>query len=233
MRALVLSGSIGSTTELWQPQLPALARFDVVALDHPGHGPAPVPAGAIELADLGRGVLAALDERGIARASFCGLSLGGAVGMWIAANAPRQIDRLVLACTKAQFGPPERWHERAATVREVGMEAVADVVVERWFTPGFRDRERWRAMLTSVEPEGYARCCELLAGVDLRADLERIEAPTLVIAGAEDPTVAPEAVDLLVSRIRGARLVTLAGAAHIANVERPAAFADAVVGFLA
>jgi 3-oxoadipate enol-lactonase len=230
--AIVLSGSIGSTVAVWEPQLPALESFDIVALDHPGHGSEPVPAGPIELADLGRGVLAALDEHGIASASFCGLSLGGAVGMWLAANAPERIDRLVLACTKAQFGAPQGWHDRAAAVRAQGMEAIVDAVLERWFTPGFRDRGRWRAMMASIDPEGYARCCEVLAGVDLRGALERIEAPTLVLAGAEDRTVAPEDVDLLVSRIAGARLVTIRGAAHIANAEQPGAFTDAVVGFL-
>ena len=233
MSALVLSGSIGSTTETWEPQLPALAAFDLVALDHPGHGSAPAPAGPIELADLGRGVLAALDERGIARASVCGLSLGGAVGMWLAVNAPQRVDRLVLACTRAQFGEPHAWHERAATVRAHGMEAVVDTVLERWFTPGFRDRARWRAMMASVDPDGYARCCELLAGIDLRGDLGRIEAPTLVIAGAEDSTVSPEEIDQVVSGIPGARLLEIEGAAHIANVEQPRAFTDAVVGFLA
>lgn len=233
MSALVLSGSIGSTTETWEPQRQAFAGFDILALDHPGHGSAPAPAGPIALADLGRRVLATLDERGIARASVCGLSLGGAVGIWLAANAPERVDRLVLACTKARFGASQAWLDRAAAVRRGGMEAVVDAVLERWFTPGFGDRGRWRAMMASVDPEGYARCCELLAGVDLRGNLQRIEAPTLVVAGAEDSTVTPEDVDLLVSGIRGAQLVTIAGAAHIANVERPDAFAAAVVGFLA
>jgi 3-oxoadipate enol-lactonase len=217
---------------MWEPQLPALAGLDVIALDHPGHGGAPAPAGPIGLADLGRGVLAALDERGIGRADYCGLSLGGAVGIWLAANAPERVGRLVLACTRATFGDPQGWDDRAATVRAHGMEAVADAVLERWFTPGFPDRARWRAMMASIDPEGYARCCEVLRDADLREELPRITAPTLVIAGAEDPSISAEEIELLVSRIPGARLVTLEGAAHIANVERPEAFTAALLSHL-
>ena len=217
---------------MWEPQLPALEGFDVIALDHPGHGGAPVPAGPIDLARLGRGVLAALDERGVERASFCGLSLGGGVSMWLAANAPHRVDRLVLACTRAQFGDPQSWDDRAATVRQHGMEAIADAVLERWFTPGFPDRARWRAMMTSIDPEGYARCCEALRDADLREEIRRIEAPTLVIAGAEDPSISAEEVELLVSRIPGARLVTIEGAAHLANVEQPEAFTAALLSHL-
>ncbi|MGZ4351907.1 MAG: alpha/beta fold hydrolase [Gaiellaceae bacterium] len=217
---------------MWEPQLPTLGGFDVIALDHPGHGRAPVPTGPIDLADLGRGVLAALDERGIERASYCGLSLGGGVGMWLAANASERVDRLVLACTRATFGDPQGWDDRAATVRARGLEAIADAVLERWFTPGFPDRARWRAMMTSIDPEGYARCCEVLRDADLREQIRRIEAPTLVIAGAEDPSISAEEVDLPVSRIPGARLVTIDGAAHIANVEQPEAFTAALLSHL-
>ncbi|HEY6054797.1 MAG TPA: alpha/beta fold hydrolase, partial [Gaiellaceae bacterium] len=189
-------------------------------------------AGPIDLARLGRGVLAALDERGVERASFCGLSLGGGVSMWLAANAPDRVDRLVLACTRARFGDPQGWDDRAATVRAHGMEAIADAVLERWFTPGFPDRARWRAMMTSIDPEGYARCCEALRDADLREQIRRIEAPTLVIAGAEDPSISAEEVELLVSRIPGARLVTIEGAAHLANVEQPEAFTAALLSHL-
>ena len=112
------------------------------------------------------------------------------------------------------------------------MEAVVDAVLERWFRPGFADRARWRAMMASVDPEGYARCCELLARIDLRGELARIEAPTLVIAGADDETVPREDLDELVAGIRGARLVTIENAAHIANVEQPEAFTRALLAHL-
>jgi 3-oxoadipate enol-lactonase len=231
VRALVLSGSIGSTTEMWEPQREAFAGFDIVAVDHPGHGTGPVPTGPVALADLGAAVLAQLDARGIERADVLGLSLGGAVGMWLAANAPERVGRLLLACTRASFGDPAGWEERAATVRAHGMDAIVDAVIERWFTPAFTERGRWRAMMASIDPEGYARCCEVLRDTDLRGDLARIEAPTLVVAGADDPSVARDEIEELAGRIPDARLVAVPGA-HLPNVEHPAAFAEAVTSFL-
>ena len=231
-RPLVLSGSLGATAAMWEPQLPTLGGRDVVLVEHPGHGSEPPPDGPLALADLGRRVLEQLDARGLDRVSYCGLSLGGAVGMWLAANAPERVDRLVLACTRARFGDPRSWERRAAAVRADGIEAIADPVLERWFTPAFADRARWRAMMTSVDREGYARCCEVLRDADLREEIRRIEAPTLVIAGAEDPTIAPEDTELLVERIPDARLAVLDGAAHIANVEQPEAFTAALLSHL-
>lgn len=231
MSALVLSGSIGSTTEMWEPQREALAGFDVVAVEHPGHGGAAVPSGPIGLADLGRSVVEALDARGIERASFCGLSLGGAVGMWMGAHVPERVERLVLACTRASFGDPQGWVDRAATVRARGMGAIVDTVIERWFTPAFTDRARWRAMMASIDPEGYARCCEVLRDTDLRGDLGRIAAPTLVLAGADDPSIPRAEIQELAERIPDARLVTVPGA-HLPNVEHPRAFSDALLSFL-
>jgi 3-oxoadipate enol-lactonase len=231
MTALVLSGSIGSTTEMWEPQREAFAAFELVAADHPGHGRAPVPAGPVVLADLGAAVLERLDARGIERAHVLGLSLGGAVAMWLGANAPERVDRLVLACTRARFGDPQGWDDRAEAVRAYGMGAIVDTVIERWFTPAFRERERWRAMMASIDPEGYARCCEVLRDTDLRGDLARIEAPTLVVAGADDLAVPRGEIEELAERIPDARLVTVPGA-HLPNIERPGPFAEAVVSFL-
>jgi 3-oxoadipate enol-lactonase len=231
--ALVLAGSLGATHEMWDPQLEAFeARFrKVVTYDHPGHGGASVPQTPITLDDLGRHVLALLDERELDRVSFCGLSLGGMVGMWLASRAPERIERLVLACTSARFAPPERWRERAATVRAHGLEAIADAALERWFTPAFEDRARYREMFVSNDPEGYARCCEAIAVADLRDDVGAIRAPTLVIAGDQDPSVPREDTQLLAEGIPDARVVTLP-AAHLASVERPTEFADAVLEHL-
>lgn len=232
MTALVLVGSIGSTTGIWEPQRRAFAGLDVVAVDHPGHGAAPVPPGRIALADMGRTALAQLDARGIERAHVCGLSLGGAVAMWLAANEPGRVDRLVLACTRARFGDPQAWDDRAARVRAHGMRSIVDTVIERWFTPAFTDRSRWREMMVSIDPEGYARCCEVLRDIDLRGDLERIGAPTLVVRGAQDETIPEEEIRLLADRIPGARLVTVPGA-HVPNIEYPRDFSEAVLSFLA
>lgn len=231
MTALVLSGSIGSTTEMWEPQRSAFAGFELVAVDHPGHGTGPVPTGPVTLADLGASVLAQLDARGIERAHVLGLSLGGAVAMWLGTHVPERVERLVLTCTRARFGDPQGWDDRADAVRTFGMGAIVDAVIERWFTPAFTERARWRAMMASIDPEGYARCCEVLRDTDLTDDLPRIEAPTLVLVGLDDAAIAPEDTQLLVDRIPDARLVTVPGA-HLPNIEHPRAFADAVVSFL-
>jgi 3-oxoadipate enol-lactonase len=232
-RVVVLSGSLGSTLAMWDAQVAALReQFRVLRYDHPGHGGSPLG----EIADVGslaRGVVDLLDELEIERASFCGLSLGGAVGMRLALDAPGRIDRLVLACTAARFGTPETWDERISLVRTGGMEAVSDVVLPRWFTPEFADVQTFRAMLVALPPDTYVRYCEIVREFDLRGALGSIGSPTLAIAGAEDRTAPPEQVEALAEEIPGARLAVIERAAHLANVERPAEFNRALLAHLA
>ena len=214
---------------MWDAQADALRDFDVVRLEHPGHGGEPM----IELHDVGelaRRVLATVQSE---RFSFVGLSLGGAVGMELALDAPERLDRLVLACTSSRFGSPDTWEERIALVRDKGMEAIADVVLPRWFTPAFEDVQRYRAMLVSTPPETYMRYCEILREFDLRGRLDSIDAPTLAIAGADDPTSPPEQVRGLAAEIPNASLVVLPRAAHLANVERANEFNKALIEHLA
>lgn len=226
---LVLPSSLGTTRELWQPQVELFARaFRVLRYEHRG-------AGSME--ELARDALALLDELGLARVSWCGLSLGGMVGMWLGAHAAERFDALVLACTSARVPAPGVYRERAALVREHGLEPVADAVVSRWFTAEtFHERPelpaRFRAILVSTPPEAYAVCCEALAGWDFRDDLVEIAVPTLVLAGDEDEATPAGDTELLAERIPGAHLVTLAGAAHLANLERPREFADAALAHL-
>ena len=230
---LVLSNSLGSTIAMWDPQVPALAeRLRVVRYDHRGHGGSPVPPGPYELADLGADALALLDRLGVARAHWCGLSLGGMVGMWLAINAPERIDRLVLCCTSAKLGPPSMWAERAATVRAEGVDAIADAGIGRWLTPGFIERDPAtaadvRAMLAATPAEGYAACCAAIEHMDLVPQLGTIRAPTLVIAGAQDPATPPEHGERIAAGVPGARL-ELVDAAHLATIEQPAAMAELV-----
>lgn len=214
---VVLCGSLGSTSAMWEPQLPALKGRRVVKVEHPGHGGAPV-TNVHEVEDLAARVL---DEAGADTFSFVGLSLGGAVGMRLALDAPDRVEKLVLACTSPRFGEPESWYERAATVREHGLEAIADAVLSRWFTPAFADIDRFREMFLSVDPEGYARCCEALARWDVRDELGEIAAPTLVISATEDPATPPATGEVLASGIPGARFGVLENAAHLASAERP------------
>jgi 3-oxoadipate enol-lactonase len=234
---LVLSNSLGSTTAMWEPQVTALAeRLRVVRYDHRGHGGSPVPPAPYELADLGADAVRLLDRLGLERVHWCGLSLGGMVGMWMAINAPERIDRLVLCCTSARLGPPEMWAQRAATVRAEGVGAIADAGLERWLTEDFRAHEpaataKVRAMLAATPDEGYAACCGAIEHMDLIGELGAIRAPTLVIAGRHDPATPPEHAERIVDGIAGARL-ELVDAAHLATIEQPRAMGELIAGHL-
>jgi 3-oxoadipate enol-lactonase len=235
---LVLAASMGTTLELWEPQLAALASsLRVLRFDHRGHGDSALPPPQASVALLAGDVVALLDELGVRRASLCGLSLGGSVCLQVAADAPERVDRVVLACTAAHYGEPGPWQQRARTVRDQGMAAVADTVLARWFTPEFREREpdvvaRYAAMLRATPPEGYARCCEAVGSFDARHRLGAVRAPTTVIAGRHDPVTTPAHGEQLAAGIPGARLELL-DAAHLANVEQPAAFTAVVLAALA
>ena len=223
---LVLSNSLGTRLGMWDAQVPELARrFLVVRYDHRGHGESPVPPGPYDIADLGGDVLALLDRLGIERAHVCGASLGGQVAMWLGAHAPDRVNRLVLCCTSAWFGPPDPWMERAALVRANGSGSVASTVIGRWFTPEFAQRNpaefaRMRDMIAATPAEGYASCCEVVGRTDLRPDLADIRASTLVIAGADDPAAPPEEASRIAAGIPEARVAVVADAAHLANIQQ-------------
>jgi 3-oxoadipate enol-lactonase len=231
-RVVVLGGSLGSTLEMWEPQLPALTpRFRVLRYDHPGHGGSPL----LEVRDvsaISRALIGLLDALELERVSYCGLSLGGAVGMRLALDVPDRIDRLVLCSTSARFSTPEFWQERADTVRRDGIQAIAEVVLERWFTPAFGDVRRYREMLLSIPVEGYARCCEAVRDWDVRGVLAGVTAPTLAIAGADDPSTPPDDLGAIVAEIPGATLLVLDAARHLTNVERAEEFNRAVAAHL-
>lgn len=235
---LVLGPSLGTTHDMWAPQLAALTgSWRVVRYDLPGHVPdAPVPPEPITMDDLADGVLALADSLGVRRFAVGGVSLGGAIAA-TAARAADRVDRLVLCCTSARFGDPEPWHVRAATVRRDGLDPMVDTLIGRWFTGAYAaDRpapvRRIVDMLHGVAPEGYARCCEAIAGYDLRDRLTGITARTLVIAGADDPATPVEHARVLADGIPGARLTVVPDAAHLANVQHPEAVTAEIVTHL-
>ena len=235
---LVLGSSLGTTGEMWRFQLPALAqRLRVVRYDHRGHGRSPVPPGPYRVEDLGSDVIALLDRLGIQRCHLGGASLGSAVALWVAANHPDRVDRLVLAGTAAVFGTPETWRTRAATIREQGMAAIAATVVDRWLPPAFAAahpelRQELLDAVLATPVEGYAHCCGALEVMDLTADLAKVTAPTLVITGSEDQSTPPELGRAVAAGIRDARLVEIAGAAHLPNVSHADEVTRLVADFL-
>ncbi len=234
---LVLSNSLGTTIAMWDEQTPALSEcFRLLRYDHRGHGGSPVPPGPYTIGDLGRDVIALLDRLGVERFSFCGLSLGGMVGMWLASESPERIDRLVLCCTSARFDP-DVYESRARTVRQHGVSKVAEAVLERWFTPAFRESRpevaEWAMdMLRDTPSEGYAGCCEAIATAELPGRLGVIRAPTLVIAGADDPAAPPVRLEFIRDSIPGAQLVVIPQAAHLANVEQPESITQKILDHL-
>jgi 3-oxoadipate enol-lactonase len=230
---LVLSNSLGTTHELWDPQIAAFVEhFRVLRYDQLGHGRSEVPAGPYSVELLGTELLALLDQLGIERFSFCGLSLGGTVGQWLGATVPERVDRLVLAGTSAYLGPPERWTDRAELVRQNGLVEVAAGTMERWFTADFGDWVRWRNGVEATPREGYAACCEALAAFDFRDRLGEIAAPTLVVVGEGDPATTPDEARALEQGIPDARLVVVPHARHLVNVEQPEAFTTAALEHL-
>jgi 3-oxoadipate enol-lactonase / 4-carboxymuconolactone decarboxylase len=225
---LVLLNAVGASTEMWAPQLGALReQFRVIGIDTRGHGSSPpAPPGThCDIAELGRDVVAALDRIGEGRVHLAGLSLGGMVAMWIAAHHPERVHRLGLICTSAHVAPGPFWLERATLVRRAGLSAIQEPVVARWITPALAQRDpelvgRLTAMLLTTDAESYAQCCEAFGSLDLRADLPRIAAPTLVIATNDDPATPPDHSREIVAGIAGSRLELLDDAAHLATVEQ-------------
>jgi 3-oxoadipate enol-lactonase len=235
---LLLSNALGTTRELWRPQLAALAsRFLVVGYDTRGHGLSEVTADGYTLDRLGADAVAILDDLAVDRADVAGISLGGLTAMWMAVHAPTRVRRLALANTAARIGSREIWEQRIADVRSRGLRSIADAAPARWFTPGFRARRpdlvlEAQSMLCGIDPDGYVGCAGVLRDADLRDAVADIACPTLVISGRHDPVTTPADAEYLCGRVRGAVHHPL-DAAHLANVEAGAEFTAALLGFLA
>jgi 3-oxoadipate enol-lactonase len=234
---LMLSNSLGTNLHMWDLQVaPFTKHFRLVRYDRRGHGKSGVTKGPYSMKQLGRDALALLDQLGIECVNWCGLSMGGMVGQWVAAHAPHRIDRLILSNTSSFFPDRSVWDHRIRLVRDKGLAGIVDANMERWFTKAFRESAPpatapIREMFLATSPEGYIACGEAIRDMDHRALLARIKAPTLVIAGRHDPATPLEMNDFIRDQIPGAELVVLE-AAHIANVELPEAYNNAVLGFL-
>lgn len=235
--AILFSNSLGTTHELWQPQLEALSSsFRIIRYDTRGHGASDAPAGSYTIDTLGEDAVAILDVAGVDRAHVCGLSLGGLTAMWLGIHAPDRIRSLILSSTAARIGSVSMWEERIAQVTATGVASLADAAMGRWFTAGFRAAQpttvsRYHQLLSSTPAVGYIGCCGAIRDADLREAIEIIAAPVLVIAGSEDPVTPPSDAEDIRARIPGARAALL-DAAHIANVEQASAYNDLVSSFI-
>jgi 3-oxoadipate enol-lactonase len=234
---LVLSNSLGTDLGMWAPQMPALLQhFRVLRHDARGHGQSDVAPGPYTIAQLGGDVLALMDHLGIARAHFCGLSMGGKICKWLGTHQASPLNRQVLCNNPAKIGTPHTRNPRIAKVEAEGMASVVDTVLERWFTPGFRQRAPEqvavvRDMLLRTAPAGYNANCAAVRDMDQRAEVESIRVPTLVIAGTHDGSTPAADGRAVADAIPGARYVEL-DAAHLSNWEQTEQFTEALVGFL-
>ena len=234
---LMLSNSLGSTLDMWDPQMAALAEhFRVLRYDNRGHGASDVPEGPYGMARIGRDAQELIEGLQLSRVVFCGLSLGGMVGMWLGANAPHLVTRAVFANTSAYFGQPDIWNQRIALIEAEGLHAAAGGIIQRWLTPDFIDRHpaltaKMLAMVAGIPPAGYVAMAAAVRDMDQRAGLAAITMPVLVIAGALDPATPPAMGEAIAEAIPNARLAIL-NAAHLSNVELPEEFTKLLLTFL-
>jgi len=235
---LVLSHSLGCDHEMWAPQMPDLTRhFQVLRYDTRGHGASDVPAGDYTLEHLGRDLVELGNSLRIQKFALCGLSMGGAVGQWLALDAPDRLTALVLANTSAKFAPADTWEARRRAVREGGMQAIVDSVMQRWFSAemlaqGDPSVQSVRSVFLGTDPAGYVSCCAALRDMDFTGRLGRIHMPTLVIGGAGDPSTPwAEHGAILAREIPGAKELQLP-AAHLSNLGCPRSFTAALLEFL-
>ena len=231
--AIVFSNSLGTQLNMWQPQISFFEKkFYVICYDTRGHGASSAPQGPYSIEQLGTDVIHLLDHLNIKKASFCGISMGGLTGQWLAIHHPERFNHVIVCNTAAKIGQEQAWNDRAQLVREQGLKPIAETAASRWFTePFIRSNtaivESLSNDLGAGSPEGYASCCEALAKADLRADLKTITVPVLIIAGQQDPVTTVADAQYLVNQIPNSQLIEI-NASHISNIECPENFSHAL-----
>lgn len=233
---LVLSNSLGTTYELWQPQMAALTKaFRVLRYNQRGHGNSSLPAVPLTLEILAQDVITLLDKLQVERAYFCGISMGGLTGLWLNRFQPERFHKLVVANTAACIGSADGWQQRAQQARQQGLRGIADASAARWFTADFQRTEPQQVSnlvgrLAQGNATGYAACCEALAYADLRNEVPQMVRPMLVIAGEQDPVTTVADAQWLITHAPNAELAVLP-ASHISNLACPQLFNQRVLKF--
>jgi 3-oxoadipate enol-lactonase len=234
---LVLSNSLGTNISMWDDQIPAFTNhFQVLRYDSYGHGKSTFSAGGFKIDRLGRDVVKLMAHLGLESVHFCGLSVGGIVGQWLALNAGERLNKIALCNTGAKIGTVESWNARIQAVETGGMSSISQTILERWFMPSFHEREpamvdRFRKMIEATSSDAYVATCAALRDADLRSDVLRIRTKTLVVTGTHDTSIPPESGRYLHEQIHGSTYVEL-DAAHLSNAEVPQRFSEEVLNFL-
>ncbi|MDX6457739.1 MAG: 3-oxoadipate enol-lactonase / 4-carboxymuconolactone decarboxylase [Acidobacteriaceae bacterium] len=236
-RVLMLSNSLGTTLDMWEPQMRAFEKhFQVLRYDMRGHGRSSTGTKPCTIQLLGHDVIALLDALELRSIQFCGLSIGGAIGQWLGIHAPERLSKLLLCNSAARIGNPQSWSERIQTIQAHGMQPIVEAGLRRWFTQDFLVSgapmiEKMRTMLADSDPAGYIACCEALREMDLRDAVQAIAVPVCILAGESDRVTTVEDAREIEQKIRGSQVVVLP-AAHISNVEVPDLFEAAALAFL-
>src|SRR5215470_8838354 len=234
---VVFSNSLGTNYSMWDPQAAALSkRFRILRYDTRGHGQSSITSGLYSIDLLAKDVVNLLDSLHLNRVHFCGLSMGGMIGIWLGINVPERLDKLILCSTAVKIGTAETWNTRIAMVRKEGMKPVAAAAIERWFTASFRKKgpavvAATKKALDDASPEGYAACCAAVRDFDFRDKVSGLRLPVLAIAGSHDPATPPADLRFLAESIPEARYAELSGA-HLCNIEDADRFTAEVSGFL-
>ncbi len=233
-KVLIFSNSLGTNLSMWEAQLVFLSpHFNILRYDTRGHGKSGVGAATTDIATLGNDVLALLDYLKLDKVHFCGLSMGGLIGQWLGINAPKRFEKIIISNTAAKIGNAEGWNQRIAQVRANGLKSITEGTAERWFTPNFRIKhpsviEGILNNFVQTDTVGYMASCGAVRDADFRTELRKLEVPTLVISGSEDPVTTVEDAKFMTQRIPKARHITL-NAAHLSNVEVAEAFSKCIL----
>ncbi|WP_417615405.1 3-oxoadipate enol-lactonase [Oceanisphaera sp.] len=235
---LVFSNSLGTDMRVWEPLLPLLAgQYRFLRYDKRGHGLSDCPPAPYHIDDHIHDLIGLLDALELSQVALCGLSVGGIIAQGVAARRPELVKALILCDTAHKIGPAQGWDDRIKTIRDKGIDFIADAVLERWFATGFRHQKPlelalWRNMLTRTPMEGYIGTCAAIRDADLTDSSARLTQPALCVVGDQDGATPPDLVQSTAELIPGSRFEVIKNAGHLPCVEQPAALAALVIDFL-